>query len=251
VIREILTGYYSALMIFVLILLGMPVESLAEADTRLADSLRKNLEEQGWQEYQARDGTIIYRQPATQSAPASQMKLTIEQQRQKLGKVMKERGWQVDWRPDGSLILKPQVSVGTSVTGSKPAAVQSQTDLIPDLPGFEYWRIERGADGSMLFHPLVTSVDTEAFITDQVILGRCEGYQLQTKRVSLPVDQWSEVNELVQGWLEMSGLQGLLVGKVRKILRIYLVSLVEDNAPYALKHQLAVRVSDGRVMLLE
>ncbi|MCU7923100.1 MAG: hypothetical protein KZQ88_10435 [Candidatus Thiodiazotropha sp. (ex Dulcina madagascariensis)] len=249
--REKIAGCRTVLGFCGLFLTFLPGVSLAEADTRLSDSLQKSLKALGWQEYRDEDGNIIYRQSAPQSGSANQPGSTVDQQKHQLGEALEDRGWQAEWHPDGSLILKPQTPQSIPVTGGKPVAAQSQAELIPDLPGFEYWRIERDEDGSMRFHPLAISPTTEGMIAEQTILGSCKGYEVQSEQVSLPVDLWPEVNVLAKQWLIMSGLRGLQVGRIRKILRIYLVSLVRDAAPYQLVHQLAIRASDGRVMLLE
>ncbi|MBL3528863.1 MAG: hypothetical protein JMN27_14960 [gamma proteobacterium endosymbiont of Lamellibrachia anaximandri] len=248
---EKMIGYRPILIAGVLILAFIPLVTLAEADTGLTDSLKRSLKAQGWQEDQQEDGSVIYRQTPVQSESENTPLGTDGQQREQFGKALDGRGWQADWDPDGSLILRPQRSAAVQAVGTHPAPTDSETDLIPDLPGFKYWRIEKGEDGAMLFHPLPKPPGTEVTTSNQTAVERCEGYQFDTARVSLPVDQWPEANELAQKWLERSGLHGLLVGKIRKILRIYLVSLVDDTSPYALKHQLAIRASDGHVMLLE
>jgi hypothetical protein len=69
--------------------------------------------------------------------------------------------------------------------------------------------------------------------------------------ISLPVDQWMEAKALAQAWLYQGDLHGLLVGKIRKVLGIYLISLVEQSPPHLLRHQLAIRATDGKVMLLD
>ena len=124
-------------------------------------------------------------------------------------------------------------------------------DRQPDLPGFEYWRIEKQDDGSLRFHPLAKASGSSAPAAQAITLGRCEGIEIQHAAISLPVDQWSEAKALAQGWLSSAGLQGLLVGRIRRVLGVYLVSLVEGVPPHLLKHQLAIRASDGRVILLQ
>ncbi|MCU7916818.1 MAG: hypothetical protein KZQ95_00485 [Candidatus Thiodiazotropha sp. (ex Epidulcina cf. delphinae)] len=249
--REKTIGYSATLGLCGLLLASLPGVSLAETDTRLSDSLRQSLQAQGWQEYLATDGSVIYRQAAPRSGIVNQPDSTVDQGRRQLGEALEDHGWQAVWQADGSLILKPQVSQRDPAAEDRPAAAQSQAERIADLPGFEYWRVERDEDGSVRFHPLASSPAGEAVTADQAILGSCDGFVVQSAQVSLPVDLWPEVNALARQWLTMSGLQGLQVGKVRKILRIYLVSLVRDTAPYQLAHQLAIRASDGRVMLLE
>ncbi|MCU7905973.1 MAG: hypothetical protein KZQ76_08955 [Candidatus Thiodiazotropha sp. (ex Epidulcina cf. delphinae)] len=145
--REKIVGCCTALGFCGLFVTFLPGVSLAEADTRLSDSLRKSLQAQGWQEYRVADGNFIYRQSAPQSGPVNQPDPTLEQQRGQLGEALEAHGWQVEWEPDGSLVLNPQAP--ESIPATEEGAV-----AIPDLPGFEYWRIERDEDGSMRFYPL-------------------------------------------------------------------------------------------------
>lgn len=244
-------GYHSTIKVWGLLLSFLPAMCLAEVDTRLSESLRKSLEAQGWQEYQAEDGSVIYRKADAEKVSVDHAAVVEEQERKRLGEALNGRGWQSEWSSDGSLVLRPQAQPGASTTAGQPIETEDQTGLVPNLPGFEYWRIEKSADGSVLFHPLPKLPAVQTSASNFVQLSRCEGFQLPMQRVTLPVDQWAEANELAQNWLTASGLQGVLVGRIRKVLRVYLVSLVEATAPYGLQHQLAIRAADGRVMLLD
>lgn len=233
------------------LLLTLPFATPAAVDAGLTESLRQALEAQGWQAEQAEDGSVIYRQP---SAPNQQdpAQPTIEPLRGKaLQDHLNKRGWQLQWNPSGSLILRPQGQVGKTLEQAKPAAVGEPLDRLPDQPGFEYWRIEKQADGSWTFQPLAQTPAASVSTSGAAILGRCEGIEIENAAVSLPVDAWSEAQMLAQAWLRDAGIRGLLVGKIRRVLGIYLISLVEDSTPHSLKHQLAIRASDGRVILLE
>jgi len=249
--KEQTVGYHSSLKVWGLFLSFLPVMCLAEVDTRLSDSLRKSLEAQGWQEYQAEDGSVVYRKQDAQTKLVDHSTVVERQEKKRLGEALDGRGWQSEWSSDGSLILRPQAQPVSSTTMSQPIEAENQTGMVPDLPGFEYWRIEKSDDGSVLFHPLPKLPAVQTTASNLAQLSRCEGYQLPMQGVILPVDQWAEANELAQNWLTASGLQGLLVGRIRKVLRVYLVSLVEATAPYGLQHQLAIRAVDGRAMLLE
>lgn len=249
--REKKIGYNSVLYAFGLFLYFFTGVTLAEENSQLSDSLRNSLQAQGWQKYQAADGSVIYHLPTSQAEAGNQAESSTDEQRNQLGSALEESGWQAEWSEDGSLILRPQAGNKPLETERESDPDNAQADVIPDLPGFDYWRIERDDDGSVRFHPVEISPVTGALSSDQAVLGRCEGYQLQLDNVSLPIDEWSEITKLARDYLQLSGFQGLQVGRVRKVLRIYLVSLVEEVAPYRLVHQLAVRASDGKVMLLE
>ncbi|MCU7854020.1 MAG: hypothetical protein KZQ80_17625 [Candidatus Thiodiazotropha sp. (ex Monitilora ramsayi)] len=222
----------------------------AEPDTRLSDSLRDSLKRQGWQEYQASDGSVIYRQPVIRAA-SDELSPSNDQHREQVGEALQDRGWHATWGDDGSLILKPRVAPTTYATSGDAQASDTQTAIMSDPPGFEFWRIEKDEDGSVRFYPLEQLPKAEAIGADRTAVARCEGHQIVTASVILPVDEWYEIYDLAEAWINSVGLQGVQVGRVRKIFRVYLVSLVRNTPPYTLTHQLAVRASDGRVMWLD
>jgi len=230
-------------------LAGLPL-LLQAADTHLSDSLRHALEEQGWQREEAADGSLIYRQPTPGAAPDQATGTTQDLHKGPLQRALKKSGWQVEWTGDGSLLLRPGAG-HSPVTRSRSIPSTAQPPQIPDLPGFEYWRIERGDKGALLFHPLARPPAGAPSRGVPGTLGACEGYGADLASVSLPVDTWAEAKRLASAWIEASGKKGLTVGRIRKILRVYLVSLVADTPPYKLRHQLAIRTRDARVMLLE
>jgi hypothetical protein len=74
---------------------------------------------------------------------------------------------------------------------------------------------------------------------------------VQSGEIVLPVDEWSEARRIAQAWLDVQGTEASAVGKIRKVLRVYLVSIVEAKAPYGLRHQIAIRTRDGKVVPLD
>ncbi len=233
------------------LLLTLPIFSSAEVDDGLTDSLRQALETQGWQAEQAEDGSIIYRKPTASVKTGQNQSATRTLQRKDAQDTLKERGWQMEWSPAGNLIMRPQDQADKAPEQTKPSAAGKPLDQMPDLPGFQYWRIEKQADGSLNFHPLAQVPGAPSAARETITLARCEGSEIKDAAISLPVDTWVEAQALAQAWLYQAGAPGLLVGKIRKVLGVYLISLVDDSPPYFLKHQLAIRASDGRVMLLE
>lgn len=231
-----------------------PLVCFGQVDGHLADSLKEALKEQGWQESVADDGSVIFHQVKDSDVSASQQVSAETIPVQSLDEMLQQRNWQATWKPDGSLLLIPRVPLDeqpVSSPGNPPATDQSSSDVAPDMAGFEYWRIERGMDGSMLFHPLSEGERTNTKETVGSPMGACDGQQFFSENVLLPVDEWSEVNVLAQLWIEASGSEGIQVGRIRKLFRVYIVSLVSDQAPFSLVHQLAIRSSDGGVIFLE
>lgn len=292
-----------------LMLACLPLLSLAEQDTPLADSIRHSLLEQGWQEYQASDGSTIYRKPNQQQAasapapePVQQATATddIDQQREMLRQALADRGWLASWEEDGSVILRraatqteepapavqaapPAATQEAAVSEPPPAPAAQQTPVIPNMPGFEYWDIKRDTDGSLLFFPVKQGEEEplpsenapaateapeearpvpaeepapeaapapESAAVEPATPIQCEGFMADLDGVTLPVDEWEEAKTLSQRWIDASGMGGLQVGKIRKILRVYLVSIVTDAEPFNLVHQISINTVDGNILQL-
>ncbi len=230
---------------------ALPIQLLASDDTGLSDSLRQALEAQGWQAEQTQDGSLIYRQIPEQGSQGRQQPVTTTLAGEDLGETLQQRGWQMEWSPGGSLILKPQSQAVQQSAAVEPKTEAKSAEELPDLPGFDYWRIEKQPDGSLHFHPLTGDAGAVQPSAQAITLGRCDGVQIQDVAIQLPVNEWGQAKALAQGWVDNAALEGLLVGRIRRVLGVYLVSLVADTAPHHLKHQIVIRASDGRVILLE
>ncbi|MBW9275132.1 MAG: hypothetical protein K1563_15740 [Candidatus Thiodiazotropha sp. (ex. Lucinisca nassula)] len=229
--------------------LSIPTAGLAEQGVTLSQSLRESLLLQGWQEYISADGSVIYRQPVKQPATDNQSPEAELPKIRQFGNALQERGWQVEWDSDGTLILRP------GDTGDAPAETVTQTvesgsvTLPANLKGFEYWHIERDESGALLFHPVELPSTNQSMTVDTTAnMAECRIDYFQLDPGVLPLDEWSEVHELTKRWIDTTQESGLQVGRIRKINRVYLVSVVGDSEPYRLKYQLAIRVSDGGVI---
>ncbi|MEW8499648.1 MAG: hypothetical protein AB2699_14160, partial [Candidatus Thiodiazotropha taylori] len=55
-------------MLLLWVFLWLPIMGLAEPANSLGESLRESLQQQGWQQYTAEDGSVIYRQPKKDAA---------------------------------------------------------------------------------------------------------------------------------------------------------------------------------------
>lgn len=242
-------------IIGICIVLSLPFPGGATVDIGLAESLRKALEAQGWQAQETHDGSLIYRRSSVQAKPQEGQPVMKTLGGEDLNRALQERGWQMEWSPNGSLLLKPQVRRPIK-SDEVSNAVQPETETTPaasrpEQPGFEYWRIERQEDGSLHFYPLAAAAGRPDRTQQVTTLGACKGLEILDSTVLLPVDQWTEAKALAQGWLNETGLSDLQVGKIRKVLGVYLISLVDRSPPFHLRHQLAIIATDGRVILLE
>ncbi|MET0064400.1 MAG: hypothetical protein AB2552_05240 [Candidatus Thiodiazotropha endolucinida] len=232
--------------------LSIPTAGLAEQGVTLSQSLRESLLLQGWQEYISADGSVIYRQPVKEQVTDNQSPEAELPKIRQFGNALQERGWQVEWDSDGTLILRPG---DTGDTDDVPAQTATQPDesgtvtLPANLKGFEYWHIERDESGALLFHPVELPSTNQSMTVDATAeMAECRIDYFQLDPGVLPLDEWSEVHELTKRWIDATKESGLQVGKIRKINRVYLVSVVGVTEPYRLRYQLAIRVSDGGVI---
>ncbi|MBT3017543.1 MAG: hypothetical protein KME63_17525 [Candidatus Thiodiazotropha sp. (ex Clathrolucina costata)] len=238
--------------------LSIPTAGLAEQGVTLSQSLRESLLLQGWQEYISADGSVIYRQPVKKPATDNQSPEAELPNIRQFGNALQERGWKVEWDSDGTLILRPGDTGDKGDKGDTddtPAQTATQTvergsvTLPANLKGFEYWHIERDESGALLFHPVELPTTNQSMAVDSTAkMAECRIDYFQLDPGVLPLDEWSEVHELTKQWIDATKESGLQVGKIRKINRVYLVSVVGVSEPYRLKYQLAIRVSDGGVI---
>ncbi|MES9827620.1 MAG: hypothetical protein ABW201_05100 [Candidatus Thiodiazotropha sp.] len=232
--------------------LSIPTAGLAEQGVTLSQSLRESLLLQGWQEYISADGSVIYRQPVKEPVTDNQSPEAELPKIRQFGNALQERGWQVEWDSDGALILRPG---DTGDEGDVPAQTATQNvesgsvTLPANLKGFEYWHIERDDSGALLFHPVELPSTNQSMTVDATVnMAECRIDYFQLDPGVLPLDEWSEVHELTKRWIDTTRESGLQVGRIRKINRVYLVSVVGVSEPYRLKYQLAIRISDGGVI---
>lgn len=155
---------------------------------------------------------------------------------------LQESGWKVDREADGSLILVPPAeSAKQSEKSAKEIpdinlSVQMQQQLTN-----AGWLVEKNVDNSISLYPpekpLLSQPEPDPGIAPTIEL-------------SLPVDSWQEAYDIANSWLDKQPPYNASVGKIRKIFRIYLVSIVSAQAPFNLIQQIAIRERDGAVIIL-
>lgn len=233
-------------------LLTMPIIALADSSTSLAESLQKSLQEQGWHESKTDDGSVIYRQAPLIKQRASKADTTILD-RKKLGQALKGRGWKADWLEDGSLILQPKANKHASKSTKPSTGKLKPETVLPDMSAFEYWRVVKSDDGSLVFRPVTKQEVVNKTAAKTASNEQCDEPPPDLKSIKLPVDKWEEVYQLADDWLSESGMTGLVVGHSRPVRRFewfHLVNLVSEKPPYFTHYQLAIRAHDGKVVLL-
>jgi len=146
-------------------------------------------------------------------------------------------GWRVEHASKGALILRPANAprpTATRRSTGRPVLDRSARTLLEKAG----WTLEESKDGTIALHP-----------PRQPKLATCSGIQTSAN-VDLPVDRWKEARRIAERWIEEQHLRNVVPGRIRHILKIHLVSIVSAEAPHRLRHQIAIRNQDGRVVLL-
>jgi hypothetical protein len=222
----------------------------AEELRALSPALAQALEKAGWDARRSADGSLILRQaepsreqPAIEPAQSKQADMFAR---------LRDKGWRVETTADGSTLLYPPPSESAPALVQKPSPPPPAPEkTLDELLEERQWRVVRNADGSMNLYPKASPRRQAAIASTPI--APCEGWPLSSEAmagVALPVDTWAEANALAQGWVGQSGVANLAVGRIRKVLRVYIVSIVASRPPHRLLHQIAVNTRDGRVCVL-
>jgi len=196
----------------------------------------------GWSVQREADGSLVLKPRGSTSAQGNE---TTDDQWPQLKDKLQAAGWFVDRETDGSLILTPPDQSTTAST--RPAEQKTETGSIGSLRSMQQqlrdtgWQVIEDSDGSILLYP-----PGEDFATKPV---SCRGSSL-TAAIELPVDSPQEAYIIAQDWLDKQPPFNAQIGRIRKILKVHVVSIVSDKAPYTLVQQIAVRNSDGSVIVL-
>lgn len=226
------------------LLLIAPAQGKPETGTEIdLESLRSKLEASGWKVVRQADGSLVLyprrELVTTDSAKGASSKLPDNQWEQ-LQEELQAAGWNSTRDSDGSLILIPP--------GSTPETSTSVEKQSKPMAGMQRklreagWRVSENSDGSILLYP---PEQPRGVAT----LKPCPGVTPSIE-IDLPVNSWGEVNTLAEAWLKQQSLTDVTVGRVRNILKIYLVSIVSHSKPHKLLHQIAIRKSDGHIIVL-
>ncbi len=219
-------------------------EPASEAqDTALADSLARSLEAQGW--HARRDGkgnTVYTRERPRSDVPRGRRNAALK-------KALEDKGWKVHWDDNDNMILHPPMG-RTFTSPMARASTNTLPPALPNVPGMEYWTIERLSDGSLVFHPKAKPAGDSSPLAR--LPGFCPASRHTVDGVKPPVNTWSKVKAVGEAWLIDAGLANTAItGRIRKVLRVYLVSIVTRHAPHKLLHQIAIRSADGGVIVLD
>lgn len=195
---------------------------------------RARLEKAGWRLEETADGSLLLTPPSGKADEAEQTDPMEDFRRE-----LQAAGWTTQRAEDGSLLLFPSTP-GTERDTEEDSSVVMSEELQERLRDAG-WTVQQGAGGELLLYPPGK---------DGPAVPACPGVGT-TARVSLPVDSWEEATAIAQSWLETQPLENAAVGRIRKILRVHLVSIVNATRPHRLRHQIAIRNRDGAVIVLD
>lgn len=264
----IINTKYSLLFTIMLVLTICPLHALSDQiPPQDLDALQTQLEQTGWKVQRSPSGDLLL-WPSGREATAQPAEGIPQDDRipatdlETLKSRLQKKGWRVEEDTDGSLLLYPREEEAKESVQPRPASSQPSpqrgsdvlvkpSELLRVRGVLEKagWRLEKERDGSILLFPQ-TSKKPEGVRRGKRYVPGIVVSTLFKREIELPVDSWDEAHRISNSWLADQQAKGLMVGKIRKINWIYLVSIVEDSAPYRLNNQLAIRAKDGTVIPL-
>lgn len=201
------------------------------------EQLIKALEDAGWNASRTVTGDLLLK-PHSGSGDTENPSPSQNTRWQQLRQQLEKAGWSTSEDADGALVLRPPRHQVRQTASKKPGSLAGMREKL-EAAG---WRIEETADGSLLLYPPEKG---EAGTVDG-----CTGV-LTRYRPDLPVDSWQKAHDVAQSWLADQPGINASVGRIRRILGVHIISIVSSKRPYRLMHQIAIRNSDGAVIVLE
>jgi len=219
---------------------GQQARTLSEPDHPTIDmeGLRHKLEQTGWRVQRASDGSLLLFPDI--APPMKNFSDAPTTPLDRLEQKLRAKGWKTRRDTDGSLILFPPTSMPVQEAPASPVPHPINGEMRKRLES-RGWKIRDMKEGAIALLP-PAALEKSAPVP-------CSGYGVAMKLL-LPVANAREARLITQAWLKQTPWKDLSVGKVRQVLKVFLVSLVSVDRPHLLRHQIAIRASDGRVILL-
>lgn len=218
------------------------------------ERLQSLLAAKGWRVERDQDGNLLA-YPATASGAAAQAQTEATTLQgpaglERLQGLLRERGWRTERDAQGNLILYPLGSSPPQETpGDSSQIPATDLDELKARLRARGWLVQGDARTGLTVFPQGAQIAAAQAAAPRPCQSVIPG-PVARGEVSLPVDSWDEAHAIAAAWLEQSGREDQVVGKVRRIHGIYLVSLVAAHPPYWLQDQLAIRARDGRTLSL-
>ncbi len=212
-------------------------------------ALGNKLEAAGWKVERKADGALelhpretaetTTRKEEPAPSPADEQWDQMQQQ-------LKAAGWDATRETDGSLVLIPPgepVETAASEEEAAPEQVDSMQTMQEKLRETG-WQVTENSDGSIIFYPPKHQPG------EQGTIHPASGHAPPAD-FDLPVTTWSQARTLTLSWLRQQSPGNLTMGKIREIYDVYLVSILSNSRSDRLKHQIAIRKSDGHIIVLK
>ena len=182
-------------------------------------------------------------------------------------RLLRDRGWRLEQDASGNTILTP-ANVGTSTSGAKKleetANDSGDTETVTSADPFSQfqrslrkkgWRVESAPDGAVLVYPPISGKAPDANQADaaQAQRGHYKGIESATVlagEVALPVDNEAKAGRIARDWVERFGSPKQVVGRIRRVNDVHIVSIVDETPPHRLRNQLVILTKTGRVVAI-
>lgn len=198
----------------------------------------QTLRDSGWSVQREPDGSLIVNRANSEKQNIEE-NISSPDHMTQMQNELQAAGWNIHRESDGTLVLYPPTASATEIEKDKHPLADMQQKLRKTG-----WIVTKTSDGSMLLYPPGKSASAQQ-TQPQAAPGFPPSLQLE-----LPVDSWQEAKDISLSWLDNQPPYNTAIGKIRKIFRVYLVSIVSDVPPYNLIQQIAIRTSDGAVIVL-
>ncbi len=212
-------------------------------------ALARKLKTRGWDVKHKSDGSLIL-VPESLSDLQAGKNTSTNTQWQQLKLKFQQAGWSAVIDADGSIRLTPPGSVATAKSSEKTQIIKNdKTHSFNDMQQklqVSGWEVNKNSDGSILLYPPEEAPQSN---TVSKLIASCPGIKTSTN-ISLPVDSWQEAHDIAQSWLDHKSIPDSSVGKIRKIFNVYIISIVADKTPFNLKHQIAIKNTNGAIITL-
>lgn len=233
-----------------------PIPSARASFSIIDDETMKELRSHGWQVEVAPDQSVLLYPPgpAPEASEPPPPAVTSEI----IAPVESEPAAPAAATPDDSPPAQSEPatepeSSEASIPPSDEGSEQFTEDALFEALEAHGWAVEKAQDGSLLLYPPGHEPGA-ADSTESLLPGTCGGFVpdvLTDGSVTLPVDTWDETYAIASAWVAATGRSDLDVGRVRHLFRVDIVSIVDAGPSNKLRHQIAVRRSDGQVVVLD
>jgi hypothetical protein len=155
------------------------------------------------------------------------------------GAPLKATHWNLEVSPEGEMLLRPASAEGEDAGGLISEVSRQRLEE-------QGWRIAEQADGSLEIYPPLNE------LADRPLLGDITACSAEPDPLmEMPVADPEMALEIARDWLGLTDKAvNLQIGPVQQVDGVYIANVVEQAPPHRLRHQLAIRMTDGRLVVI-